>query len=63
MSNIYCYNSDFEREQVMDKIIEINAQLEEEEAKPNNERDSDKEFKLIYQQFVQGLKLSTGNKF
>lgn len=63
MSNIYCYNSDFEREQVMDKIIEINAQLEEEEAKPNNERDSDKEFKLIYQQFIQGLKLSTGNKF
>lgn len=63
MSNIYSYNSDFEREQVMDKIIEINAQLEEEEAKPNNERDSDKEFKLIYQQFIQGLKLSTGNKF
>ena len=63
MSNIYSYNSDFEREQVMDKIIEINALLEEEEAKPNNERDSDKEFKLIYQQFIQGLKLSTGNKF
>lgn len=63
MPNIYSYNSDFEREQVMDKIIEINAQLEEEEAKPNNERDSDKEFKLIYQQFIQGLKLSTGNKF
>lgn len=60
MQNIYKYIGDeFDNAVVMDNIAQISNELDEEQSKPNEERDKDKEFKLIYRQFIEGLKLST----
>lgn len=60
MQNIYKYIGDeFDNAVVMDNIAQISNELDEEQSKPNEERDKDKEFKLIYRQFMEGLKLST----
>lgn len=63
MQNIYKYIGDeFDNARVMDNIAQISNELDEEQSKPNEERDKDKEFKLIYRQFMEGLKLSTRYK-
>lgn len=54
MDDIYKYNSDFDNEKILDKINELAEAVEQEE-------DPEERFKLIYAQFIQGLKLSTWN--
>lgn len=61
MNTIYSYNNEFDRSHVIDKVNEIAEEIEEEIEKPEDERDGNKEFKLIYKQFIEGLKLSTRN--
>lgn len=64
MNNIYKYiHEDFETSNVIEKINRINDELEQELSKDKNLRDKEKEFKLINQQFMEGLKLSIrGNR-
>lgn len=56
MNDIYKYNSDFDNEKVLDKLNDIAEAIEQEE-------DPEKRFKLIYAQFIQGLRLSTNNNW
>lgn len=56
------YKSEFNQNQIMNDISQIQEELLQEQSKPNEERDKQKELKLIYKQFIKGLKLSTGNK-
>ncbi len=51
--------SDFDKNVILNKISDIASQLEEERSKDDDERDVEKEKNLIYQQWIQGLKLST----
>ena len=55
MNNIYSYINE---DDIKHEISDISYKLEEEMSKPINERDRKKEFNLIYQQFIKGLKLS-----
>lgn len=62
MNNIYRYNDDnYGRSAVIERLKDIADELELEQEKPNDDRDSNREFKLIYKQFIEGLKLSTGS--
>ena len=62
MDNIYRYNgADYGHAAVIERLKDIASELELEQEKPDDERDSDREFKLIYKQFIEGLKLSTGS--
>ena len=62
-NNIYRYNSaDYGHAAVIERLKDIAGELELEQEKPDDERDSDREFKLIYKQFIEGLKLSTGSR-
>jgi hypothetical protein len=62
MDNIYRYNSyDYGRASVIERLKDIAGELELEQEKPDDERDDNREFKLIYKQFIEGLKLSTGS--
>jgi len=54
MNDIYKYNNDFDNEKILDKLNELAEAVEQEE-------DPDERFKLIYAQFMQGLRLSTNN--
>lgn len=56
MNNINIYNIESEAN-VIDKINDINSQIEEELDKNIEEVDKKKIFQLRYQQFIQGLKL------
>lgn len=51
------YNYEFDKDEIISNIEQINARLEEERKK--EEIDKEKERKLIMEQFIQGLKLST----
>ena len=63
MYNIYTYNgADYGHAAVIERLKDIAGELELEQEKPDDERDSDREFKLIYKQFIEGLKLSTGSR-
>ena len=61
MDNIYRYSDDFSQDKVMNDIDAIAYELATEQAKPEGERDKNKEKELIYAQFIRGLRLSTGN--
>ena len=63
MSDIYRYiqSDDYNRANIFEKLSDIAGELELEQEKPDEERNPDKEFKLVYKQFVEGLKLSTGS--
>lgn len=62
MGDIYRYNNDsYDRSKVLNNLNEIAEELELEQEKPDEERDRQREFKLIYKQFIEGLKLSTGS--
>jgi len=65
MNDIYSYiGEEFNPSNVIEKISDISDELEEEQSKDEKDRDRKKEFDLIYRQFIQGLKLSTGfNRF
>lgn len=56
MNNINIYGIESEAN-VIDKINDINSQIDEELDKNVDEIDKEKIFKLRYQQFIQGLKL------
>ena len=56
MNNINIYDLESEAN-VIDKINDINSQIEEELDKNIEEVDKKKIFQLRYQQFIQGLKL------
>lgn len=56
MNNINIYDKESEAN-VIDKINDINSQIEEELDKNIEEVDKKKIFQLRYQQFIQGLKL------
>lgn len=56
MNNINIYDIESEVN-VIDKINDINSQIEEELDKNIEEVDKKKIFQLRYQQFIQGLKL------
>ena len=61
MPHIYNINED-DRMTALNKLDELSDKLFEEEQKPVTEQDSNKKFDLLYQQFMQGLKLNTGIK-
>ena len=63
MADIYRYipSDDYGRAAIISKLGDIAEELELEREKPDDERDREKEFKLIYRQFMEGLKLSTGS--
>ncbi len=54
MSPIYFYNT----MDVVSKIEELQDKIDEENQKPLAERDKKKELDLVYQQLIQGMKLS-----
>ena len=56
MDDIYKYNSDFDNEKILDKLNELAEAVEQEEV-------PEKRFKLIYAQFIHGLRLSTNNNW
>lgn len=60
MRNIYNYNTDFDKDTILDKMASIEEQIQDaEDETPSDERDK-KVRELIYAQFIQGLRLSTG---
>lgn len=56
------YNDYYNKERIMNEISLLREELEIEKEKPIHERDKEKELKLLYKQFIKGLRLSTGNK-
>lgn len=58
MDNRY-YNG-FDRNAIFDKIDRLDTELQEEQAKSDDERSRDREFELIYARMIAGLKLNTG---
>ena len=54
MDDIYKYNNDFDNKKILDKLNELAEAVEQEE-------NPEERFKLVYAQFIQGLKLSTNN--
>ena len=61
MNDIYsCKSNEFSHEAIIDRLNDISGEIEEEQEKPDDEYDRDKVFKLMYRQFIEGLKLSTG---
>jgi hypothetical protein len=61
MIDIYSKNTEFEPNEILDQMAKIDEEIEAERGKDDNEYDREKEFKLLYKQFVTGLKLNTGN--
>jgi len=59
MADIYQYQNKFDKANVIDELMSISEEIDEETMKPDDERDRQREFDLIYKQFVKGLKLST----
>lgn len=60
MLDIYNTNSGFNPNDVLNEIAQIDEEIENERMKDESEYDRNKEFKLLYKQFVTGLKLNTG---
>lgn len=59
MRNIYNYNTDFDKDTILDKMANIEEQIQDaEDETPSADRDK-KVRELIYAQFIQGLRLST----
>lgn len=61
MDDIYGYNDEFAKDRILADIDAIAYELSNEQSKPDEERDKEREKKLIYAQFIRGLRLSTGN--
>lgn len=59
MANIYNTNG-FNYIDVMNEISQVAEEIDEERKKNDNEYDREKDFKLLYKQFMLGLKLNTG---
>lgn len=65
MADIYSsIGEEFDRLNILENIANISNELNEEQSKPKEEQDREKQLKLINKQFIIGLKLSTGfNRF
>ena len=65
MADIYSsIGEEFDRLNILENIANISNELKEEQSKPKEEQDREKQLKLINKQFMIGLKLSTGfNRF
>lgn len=61
MSDIYRYKNEFDKSSVFEKISQLDSKLREEQGKPADEINDERVFNLIYAQFLEGLKLSTGS--
>lgn len=57
------YSSGYYEATIKKKINEINDDLAKELSKGEGNVDNNKVFKLIYEQFVQGLHLSNGGRY
>lgn len=55
----FAYNDEFNKDVIYEKLANISSELEDEQKKPNEERDIVREKNLIYAQMIQGLKLNT----
>ena len=55
----FVHNDEFNKDVIYEKLADISSKLEEEQEKPNEERDMTRERDLIYTQMIQGLKLNT----
>jgi hypothetical protein len=60
MLDIYNTNTGFNPNDVLSEMAQIDQEIEDERSKDDSEYDREKEFKLLYKQFVTGLKLNTG---
>ena len=60
LSDIYNTNAGFNPNDVLSEMAQIDEEIANERSKDDNEYDREKEFKLLYKQFVTGLKLNTG---
>ncbi len=55
------YNIDeFDYSEVLNRIDKLKDDIAEERAKNDDEYSAEKEFNLVYKQFMEGLKLNTG---
>ena len=65
MADIYSsIGEEFDRLNILENIANVSNELNEEQSKPKEEQDREKQLKLINKQFMIGLKLSTGfNRF
>lgn len=63
MAQILAYDSDFERNKVLEKMDNLETKLLEEQNKAPEERNPDKEFELMYARMIAGLKLNTGARW
>lgn len=59
MRDIYNINR-FDYGEVLNNIDKLKDEIEAERAKSGDDYSAEKEFNLIYKQFVEGLKLNTG---
>ena len=62
MTDIYYTNNGFNPNDVLTEMAQIDEEIENERAKDDSEYDREKEFKLLYKQFMTGLKLNIGTK-
>lgn len=61
MADIYSSIGDeFDRTNILENLANISNELKEEQSKPTEDQDREKQLKLINRQFMEGLKLSTG---
>lgn len=58
METIYQYSNEYDKTEILNKLNNISEQIQEEENKDNSEYNKEKVRKLLYEQFIQGLKLS-----
>lgn len=59
MDTIYRYRNDYDPSQVCEKLTEISDKIDEEKEKGNSREVN----RLMYAQFLQGLRLSTGGRY
>lgn len=59
MQDIYMLK-EFDHSEILNNIDKLKDEINEERDKDDSEYDAEKEFKLIYKQFMEGLKLNTG---
>jgi len=51
---------EFDHSEILNNIDKLKDEINEERGKDDSEYDAEKEFKLMYRQFMEGLKLNTG---
>ncbi len=56
--DIYVNNNEFDKDVIYSKLADLTSKIEEEQEKKPNERDFDKERRLLYEQMIQGMKLN-----